>query len=127
MSGGYRAVCVRWSFEASTKSHTLTPMAKTNIELCEFLAKDDQGDFQRGIAEAVLQLIMEADVGSIIGAGRPKAVTKAGPGATPIDAETFEIMAVEMAGKRIGNAAMVSVLLRQIPPNQCIGTCHRQW
>lgn len=40
------------------------------MELSELLAKRDQGDFLRGIAEAVLQLIMEADVEGIKGAGR---------------------------------------------------------
>ena len=32
------------------------------MDLSELLAKHDQGDFLRGIAEAVLQLIMETDV-----------------------------------------------------------------
>lgn len=45
-------------------------MTKTNMDLSELLAKHDQGDFLRGIAEAVLQLIMETDVEGIIGAGR---------------------------------------------------------
>jgi hypothetical protein len=45
-------------------------MTKTNMDLSELLAKRDQGDFLRGIAEAVLQLIMEIDVEGIIGAGR---------------------------------------------------------
>ena len=37
-------------------------MTKTNMDLSELLAKHDQGDFLRSIAEAVLQLIMETDV-----------------------------------------------------------------
>ena len=45
-------------------------MTKTNMDLSELLAKHDQGDFLRSIAEAVLQLIMETDVEGIIGAGR---------------------------------------------------------
>ncbi len=45
-------------------------MTKPNMDLSELLAKHDQGDFLRGIAEAVLQLIMETDVEGIIGAGR---------------------------------------------------------
>ncbi|TWI93978.1 transposase-like protein [Gemmobacter caeni] len=45
-------------------------MTKTNMDLSELLAKHDQGDFLRGIAEAVLQLIMESDVDGLIGAGR---------------------------------------------------------
>ena len=54
----------------STTDLTETPMTKTNMDLSELLAKHDQGDFLRGIAEAVLQLIMETDVEGIIGAGR---------------------------------------------------------
>ncbi len=45
-------------------------MAKTNMGLSAVLAKHDQGDFLRSIAEAVLQRIMEADVEGLIGAGR---------------------------------------------------------
>ena len=45
-------------------------MTRTNMDLSELLAKHDQGDFLRGIAEAVLQLIMETDVEGIIGASR---------------------------------------------------------
>ena len=45
-------------------------MTKTNMDLSELLAKHDQGDFLRAIAEAVLQLLMEADVDGLIGAGR---------------------------------------------------------
>ncbi len=37
-------------------------MTTTNMDLSELLAKHDQGDFLRSIAEAVLQLIMEVDV-----------------------------------------------------------------
>ena len=45
-------------------------MTKTNMDLTELLQKQDQGDFLRTVAEAVLQLIMEADVEGLIGAGR---------------------------------------------------------
>lgn len=45
-------------------------MTKTSMDLSELLAKHDQGDFLRTIAEAVLQMIMEADVEGHIGAGR---------------------------------------------------------
>lgn len=41
-------------------------MAKTKMELSEILAKRDGGDFLRADAEAVLQLIMEADVEGMI-------------------------------------------------------------
>jgi putative transposase len=37
-------------------------MTKTNMDLSELLAKHDQGDFPRGIAEAVLQLISKPAV-----------------------------------------------------------------
>ena len=37
-------------------------MTKTNMGLSEILAKHDQGNYLRTIAEAVLQMIMEADV-----------------------------------------------------------------
>lgn len=45
-------------------------MAKTNMDLSELLAKHDQGDLLRRIAEAVLQLIMEADVDGLLGRSR---------------------------------------------------------
>uniref|UniRef100_UPI000A4B2D89 transposase n=1 Tax=Aestuariivita boseongensis TaxID=1470562 RepID=UPI000A4B2D89 len=45
-------------------------MTKTNMDLSELLSKHDQGDFMRALAENVLQLIMEADVEGVIGAGR---------------------------------------------------------
>ncbi len=34
-------------------------MTKTTMDLSELLAKQDQGDLLRSIAEAILQLIME--------------------------------------------------------------------
>ncbi len=34
-------------------------MANTNMDLSELLAKHDQGDFLRSLAEAVAQLIMD--------------------------------------------------------------------
>ncbi|WP_156461691.1 hypothetical protein [Aliiruegeria sabulilitoris] len=37
-------------------------MTKTNMDLSELLANQDGGDFLRAVAEALLQLIMEADV-----------------------------------------------------------------
>lgn len=45
-------------------------MTKTNMDLSELLQKHDQGDFLCAVAEAVLQLLMEADVEGLIGAGR---------------------------------------------------------
>jgi hypothetical protein len=40
------------------------------MALVELLQKADDGDFLRSVAEAVLQLLMEADVDGVIGAGR---------------------------------------------------------
>lgn len=40
------------------------------MDLSKLLARHDLGDFLRSMAEAVLQLIMEADVEGLIGAGR---------------------------------------------------------
>ena len=45
-------------------------MTKMNMNLSELLAKHDQGDSLRAVADAVLQLLMEADVEGLIGAGR---------------------------------------------------------
>ena len=45
-------------------------MTKTTMPLAELLAKQDDGDFLRAVAESVLQLIMEADVDGVVGAGR---------------------------------------------------------
>jgi transposase-like protein len=61
---------VEVEFRSFNPDHTEPPMTKTNMDLTELLQKQDQGDFLRTIAEAVLQLIMEADVEGLIGAGR---------------------------------------------------------
>ena len=45
-------------------------MTEERMALVELLEKADDGDFLRAVAEAVLQLLMEADVESVIGAGR---------------------------------------------------------
>jgi len=45
-------------------------MTTSNMDLSELLARHDQGDFMRTLAEQVLQLIIEADVEGLIGAGR---------------------------------------------------------
>ena len=60
-------------------------MTKTNMDLSELLQKHDQGDLLRSLAEAVLQLIMEADVDGLIGAGRHERSASARPGATGIE------------------------------------------
>lgn len=45
-------------------------MTEDRLPLAELLAKAGDGDFLRTIAESVMQLLMEADVEGIIGAGR---------------------------------------------------------
>ncbi|BBU59471.1 IS256 family transposase (plasmid) [Mameliella alba] len=45
------------------------------MDLSELLQKHDQGDFLGSIAGAVLQLLMEADVEGLIGAGRRERTT----------------------------------------------------
>ena len=47
-----------------------TPMTDTSMPLIELLQKQDDGDFLRAVAEAVLQLLMEHDVEGLVGAGR---------------------------------------------------------
>ncbi|MBC6408581.1 MAG: IS256 family transposase, partial [Rhodobacteraceae bacterium] len=45
-------------------------MTETNMDLSKLLAKQDGGDFLRGVAEAAPQPIMEADGNGPVGAGR---------------------------------------------------------
>jgi transposase-like protein len=45
-------------------------MTEDRLPLAELLAKAGDGDFLRNVAEAVVQLLMEADVEGVIGAGR---------------------------------------------------------
>jgi transposase-like protein len=45
-------------------------MTEDRLPLAELLAKAGDGDFLRAVAEAVVQLLMEADVEGVIGAGR---------------------------------------------------------
>ncbi len=45
-------------------------MTEERLPLAELLAKAGDGDFLRGVAEAVVQLLMETDVEGLIGAGR---------------------------------------------------------
>ena len=47
-----------------------TPMTEPTLPLIELLQKQDDGDFLRAVAEAVLQLLMEHDVEGLVGAGR---------------------------------------------------------
>src|SRR5215217_5212359 len=45
-------------------------MTDDRIALVDLLQKSGDGDFLRSVAEAVLQILMEADVEGLIGAGR---------------------------------------------------------
>jgi putative transposase len=45
-------------------------MTDDRLPLAELIAKTGDGDFLRTVAESVLQIIMEADVDGLIGAGR---------------------------------------------------------
>ena len=45
-------------------------MTDDRMALTELLQKSGDGDFLRAVAEAVLQILMEADVEGLIGAGR---------------------------------------------------------
>lgn len=45
-------------------------MTEERLPLAELLSKSGEADFLRTVAEAVLQLLMEADVEGLIGAGR---------------------------------------------------------
>jgi hypothetical protein len=45
-------------------------MTDDRLALVDLLQKSGSGDFLRSVAEAVLQILMEADVEGLIGAGR---------------------------------------------------------
>jgi len=45
-------------------------MTEDRLPLAELMAKTGDGDFLRSVAESVLQIIMEADVDGVLGAGR---------------------------------------------------------
>jgi transposase-like protein len=47
-----------------------TPMTDGRLPLAELMAKADDGDFLRSVAESVLQILMDADVEGVIGAAR---------------------------------------------------------
>src|SRR5213592_3476041 len=49
---------------------TEEPMTDDRMALIELLQKSEDGDFLRSVAEAVLQILMEADVEGLIGAAR---------------------------------------------------------
>jgi putative transposase len=47
-----------------------TPMTDDRLPLAALMAKADDGDFLRSVAESVLQILMEADVEGVVGAAR---------------------------------------------------------
>jgi hypothetical protein len=57
-------------------------MTDERLPLAELLQKAGDGDFLRSVAEAVLQLLMEADVEGVIGAARHERTRSARPTAT---------------------------------------------
>ncbi len=61
---------VRWSFQTSTLTEKWIPMTEDRLPLAGLMAKSGDSDFLRSVAESVLQIIMEADVDGLIGAGR---------------------------------------------------------
>ena len=68
--GGRRSHRIWWSFQTSTAPEELIPTIEDRPPLAELMAKPGDGDFLRSVAESVLQIIMEADVDGVIGAGR---------------------------------------------------------
>src|SRR5580658_1152063 len=60
----------KWRCERFTQKPTEDPMTDERMALVELLQKSGDGDFLRAVAEAVLQILMEADVEGLIGAGR---------------------------------------------------------
>src|SRR6516165_11980226 len=71
-------VSERWSpgradkveLQRVTPRATEDPMTDDRMTLVDLLQKSGDGDFLRAVAEAVLQILMEADVEGVIGAGR---------------------------------------------------------
>src|SRR3954447_9531381 len=55
---------------------TEDPMTDDRMALVELLQKSGESDFLRAVAEAVLQILMEADVEGVIGAGRHERSTE---------------------------------------------------
>src|SRR3954454_12974790 len=60
---------LRWSLRTLTRALE-HPMTDDRMALIEALQKADDGNFLRALAETVLQILMEADVEGVIGAGR---------------------------------------------------------
>lgn len=56
------------ALRSSRRLPTEDPITEERLPLAELLAKGGDGDFLRSVAEAMLQLLMEADVEGLIGA-----------------------------------------------------------
>src|SRR5579859_3659089 len=61
--------CAKVKLQTPT-NRTEDPMTDDRMALVELLQKSGDSDFLRSVAEAVLQILMEADVEGLIGAGR---------------------------------------------------------
>ncbi len=59
-------------------------MTEDRLPLIELMQKAGEADFLRAVAESVLQILMEADVEGLVGAGRTSAPPIASPGAMGI-------------------------------------------
>src|ERR1700741_760999 len=68
--GGHREGRLRWRCKRFTQKPTEDPMTDDRMALVDLLQKSGDSDFLRAVAEAVLQILMEADVEGLIGAGR---------------------------------------------------------
>jgi putative transposase len=67
--GGHRAHRQGGSGELHPPEEMI-PMTDDRLPLAELMAKTGDGDFLRTVAESVLQIMIEADVDGLIGAGR---------------------------------------------------------
>ena len=101
-------------FRRFNLNHRETPMTKTNIDLSELMAKHDQGDLLRSIAEAVLQMIMEADVDGLIGAGRHLTFEDRDPAAVEalLDEPAAPAVTARIAALRARSAAWLDGVLQ---------------
>src|SRR3954465_4234893 len=68
VGGGHRAGELGWICESHQQAED--PMTEERMALIELLQKSGDPDFLRTVAEGVLQILMEADVEGLIGAGR---------------------------------------------------------
>ena len=92
--------------------------------LADLLEKAGDGDFQRAVAAAVLQLLMESDVEGMIGAG---AVASAPPGATAIATapSTLGSARCNCASRTAGTASLLTQRWREPDSNHRSRSCER--